>query len=813
MDPLSVTASIIALLQAANAVLSICYNYSCLSTGSSSGLSTIIDEVCSLRNVLESLVRLAQEENKNSARLPTLRLLCQPSGPLASGLEKLESLERRLAPSSYYSGKAPSRRQAFLQALSWPLKEAESRRTIEQIALLRNTLSLAMDTDQTRLLLAMQELTTQNNGLLADTQEHVANLQLACSDIRDDSQRQRIQSWLAAPDASINHKIARRKKHPGTGEWFIRSTQFLSWKADASLVLWVCGIPGCGKTILSSTIIDHLQDDCCNNLPKVLTYFYFDFNDSKRQSPEDMLRGVISQLISQNNKLDASVDSVFASRGGQQPTFRELLQVLRELAREYDETFLVLDALDECGDKQGLWEFLREIDGWDTGRLHLLITSRPDDDAEMQFKCLRSGSKVDIQGSSVDIDIRSYVEERLQSDSRLKRWQRRPELVDEIMKTIVTHANGMFRWVACQLDALENCLNASMLRQALSCLPRSLDGMYTEALCRINKDYSGLVSMILQWLTYSTRPLSIEELAEIATVDLTSTTRFDPDRRFLDPRDVLGLCPSIFVATTPMNPGLETLEDVKNQQIRLSHFSVKQYLTSTQIQSGPASQYAITESEAHACIAKVCLAYLLQFDRPYTTMIDAVQSSSLLRYATNYWPLHAKQAGLDGDTLCPMIMELFRLEPAYLNWTAFLDGYTPFSRDGFSDDNDDDFAHPPHSLYYASSFGLDDIVRQLINLNAPIDSKGPAGTALAAACLSGHLETVRLLLDNSADIDAQGALGSPIVLAAGNGHTEVVRLLLERGADSEGQTALEEARKYGHADVASLLNSIELHGQ
>lgn len=36
-----------------------------------------------------------------------------------------------------------------------------------------------------RLILAMQDLTAQNNDLLADTQEHVANLQRASSDIRN----------------------------------------------------------------------------------------------------------------------------------------------------------------------------------------------------------------------------------------------------------------------------------------------------------------------------------------------------------------------------------------------------------------------------------------------------------------------------------------------------------------------------------------------------------------------------------------------------------------------------------------------------
>lgn len=241
----------------------------------------------------------------------------------------------------------------------------------------------------------------------------------------------------------MNHNIARSKKHPGTGGWFLTSTEFLSWKADASLVLWVCGIAGCGKTILSSTIIDHLQDDCCNNPRKVLMYFYFDFDDTKRQSPEDMLRGVISQFISQNDRLHPSVDSLFASKGGHQPTFQELLQVLQELSRGCDEAFLILDALDECGNKQRLWEILREIDGWDTGRLHLLITSRQDHEAEMQFKRLLFGTKVVVQGTSVDIDIRSYVQERLQSDSRLKRWQRRPDLVDEITETMAAHAGGM----------------------------------------------------------------------------------------------------------------------------------------------------------------------------------------------------------------------------------------------------------------------------------------------------------------------------------------------------------------------------------
>jgi hypothetical protein len=55
MDPLSVTASIIAVLQATSAVLSICYDYRCAIKHSPWGLERAVDEIRDLRNVLESL--------------------------------------------------------------------------------------------------------------------------------------------------------------------------------------------------------------------------------------------------------------------------------------------------------------------------------------------------------------------------------------------------------------------------------------------------------------------------------------------------------------------------------------------------------------------------------------------------------------------------------------------------------------------------------------------------------------------------------------------------------------------------------------
>ena len=152
MDPLSVTASIITVLQAANAVISVCYDYSAAIKNSPWELPRVIEEVKSLRNVLETLDQLAKRAESadpaTEAQLPALKLLCEPvAGPLAMTLVELEALEKKLAPPSW-SGQAGSRRRAIIQVLGWPLKEGDTKKILENIERFKTTLNLAITADQ-----------------------------------------------------------------------------------------------------------------------------------------------------------------------------------------------------------------------------------------------------------------------------------------------------------------------------------------------------------------------------------------------------------------------------------------------------------------------------------------------------------------------------------------------------------------------------------------------------------------------------------------------------------------------------------------
>ncbi|RMJ20854.1 ankyrin repeat protein [Aspergillus sp. HF37] len=363
-----------------------------------------------------------------------------------------------------------------------------------------------------------------------------------------------------------------------------------------------------------------------------------------------------------------------------------------------------------------------------------------------------------------------------------------------------------------------------------------MDDIYTQALLQISEEHTDLASRALRWITHSTRALYLDELAEIATVDHSSTgARFDPDERFRDPMDILSVCPSFLVTTTSPSPFPATSRSqAQIQQARLVDSSAKSFLESARLKAAPspACQYGFHSSEAHATIATDCLAYLLQFNCPYTHIPETVQSSPLLRYAANYWAVHVRLAGEDkGAAYFGLARELFNSRIGFLNWTAFLDGYQPFNgTDPERRDVEAGFQTqqaPPPPLYYAALFGLSAVVEELLDPgqgmpNEPVRSRSdhtPSPSPLTAASLAGHADVVRLFLSRGVggaeNINAPDALGlgPPLILAASKGHTPVVRVLLEAGADvnvndENGASALTVADRGGFGDVVKLLRAV-----
>jgi Cdc6-like AAA superfamily ATPase len=254
--------------------------------------------------------------------------------------------------------------------------------------------------------------------------------------------------WLHPPDPSKNYYKALKQRQEASGLWFLQNDVLAKWKTRRNSFLWLYGIPGCGKTILSSTIIEDLE----RTLPrKPLLYFYFDFNDEGKQTLEGMVRSLMSQLYSKFGDTSEKLDSLFSSceDGRRQPPRESLCKAFLHMIEQVKEVWIILDALDECCTRkgpptEGLLSWMREVLNSEQRSVHLLVTSRPEQDIESGIiEFAHNDNIVPIQSSLISDDIRAYIRTRVRKDNGLKRWRLHPEVQNEIETRLMEKADGM----------------------------------------------------------------------------------------------------------------------------------------------------------------------------------------------------------------------------------------------------------------------------------------------------------------------------------------------------------------------------------
>ncbi|KAH9976517.1 hypothetical protein BJV74DRAFT_990048, partial [Russula compacta] len=281
--------------------------------------------------------------------------------------------------------------------------------------------------------------------------------------------RRDLRSWLSPPDPSVNYNTASDAHHEGTAAWFTESTTFEDWKTSGSL-LWIHGKPGSGKSVLSSSIIKDIED-ISNPGSAHLAYFFFDFKDTGKQDLRALLSSLIIQLSHQS---DSFCDILFRCHtahqsGSRQPNDRTLTQVLEDILAVPGQVpiYIIIDALDECPNTTGLptprdkvLMLVEKLVKLNLPNLRLCTTSRPEVDIRRTLECLTSNriSLHDEHGQKRDII--DFVCSVVYSDRNMRRW--RDEDKKMVIETLSERADGMFRWVFCQLETLRQCLPASV---------------------------------------------------------------------------------------------------------------------------------------------------------------------------------------------------------------------------------------------------------------------------------------------------------------------------------------------------------------
>ncbi|KAF4461456.1 hypothetical protein FALBO_11750 [Fusarium albosuccineum] len=597
-----------------------------------------------------------------------------------------------------------------------------------------------------------------------------------------DNHLSKIERWLSPSDYSANANLARKHRHPGTGTWLLNSPAFQEWKLGSRQHLWLYGLAGCGKTILSTAILDYL-------LPidtHITLAFFFDFNDTRKQKLEDLLRSLASQLYHTGREAARRLGDLFTSHddGRRQPDMATLSAYINTVMQTIGRVVVIIDALDECTTRE---ELLQWIGGLATSNVRFIVTGRPEADFQRELpRSFEERNCVSLDKQAINADIRSYVVATLEQKTSFVEKKLSQDLLDEIRDKIGNGADGMFRWAACQLDSLARCLSPKAIKTALKSLPRDLNETYRRMLQDIPPEYKSNAIRLLQFLVYTKRPLTVSEAIEVIATQIDQEPQgFDVDARLCQEADVLRCCPSLVLIAEVTQYG-RTIEE-----LHLAHFSVKEYLL---------KQAKFDLESASIIITRTCLTYLTDIEGDHSTIRN---DFPMARYAAESWFHFAVSAEIELG-IVQAAVRFLRDETTFQRWGRLYQ----------SDRSWGDEPGPPRAsrLYYTCLGGLLNVARNLVREGADVNAQGgDYGNALQAASFMGHQGIVQLLLDRGADINAEGGrYGNALQAASSEGHQEVVQLLLDRGANVNAQggrygNALQAASFMGHQGIVQLL--------
>lgn len=225
-------------------------------------------------------------------------------------------------------------------------------------------------------------------------------------------EHQYILDWLTPVNYSTQQADFIGRRQPGTGQWLLDSPEYQQWVATKKGALFCPGIPGAGKTILSSTVVDNLFDLHRADELVGICYIFLNFRRNDEQKLNDLIASLLKQLAQTKPKCSESVTALYDRHKGRatRPSLGELCDVLHSLVTEYSRVFMVIDALDEFQTgNDSCRRFIDELlNLWSNFDVNILVTSRPIPEIKSHFK---RAAEIEIRAS--DDDIIQYLDGKL----------------------------------------------------------------------------------------------------------------------------------------------------------------------------------------------------------------------------------------------------------------------------------------------------------------------------------------------------------------------------------------------------------------
>lgn len=299
---------------------------------------------------------------------------------------------------------------------------------------------------------------------------------------RDDQIR--MLEWISPIPYTSHHNRLKESRTRDTCEWLLGHEKFHAWeKARTSMVLWLQGTPGAGKSYLASKVVDHFST-LLKKSPHLegFVFFYCDRNEEQRRKPLSILQSLVRKLsttIKDTECIRKQLQDLCRERrrNGSDLSFDDCREQLLESVNLYTHTTLVIDAFDEC-EETSRGKILRTIEDLlsrPENHLRVLISSRPDHDLRNWF--LHKPS-IEIKATDNQEDIQKFIQEEITKHTNWGTMS--PDLREKIVEVLHSKSQGMFQWAFLQIKHILSLKTPRAILDRLGKLPPDLKTAYDE---------------------------------------------------------------------------------------------------------------------------------------------------------------------------------------------------------------------------------------------------------------------------------------------------------------------------------------------
>ncbi|KAL8911033.1 MAG: hypothetical protein Q9171_003737 [Xanthocarpia ochracea] len=766
MDPISVAASITTLIGVTTKVV----GYVNSVTNAPKEREFLLQEATDL---LPMLSRLKNQVSEPKPWSEGTRYLLNENGAFDQLQQALEKLAKKLQPEKGI--------RKVARNFIWTLDKDDCDDTLKKIERVKSRISVALQGD----------ILKNTQAIKADT-VNIDAIHEGVSELRIKERakgRPDILEWFSPLNFYKTQQDVFGRREEGTGRWFIHSDEFQKWTAGSERTLCCYGIPGAGKSVLASVVVDYLRNEFTSGHSFGVAAAYCNFKEVDMQDSVNILSGLCMQLIDNSEPFPEILVDLYKSHNERKTRLglKDVMNVFDDVLKSFKTAYLIVDALDECSStvRDILVQELKALQSTTS----LIVTTRPIDSIIREFS---EDVSIEIRASYGDLD--KYITSTIASSSKLSSLLRgQAMLANEISSKVIAKANGMFLAARLHMESLSTKMTVTRLKKAIDSLPISLDQLYDDAFHRINvsnEDSRVFAHKALRWVAYTYRPLTVHELKEALAIE-PGDEDFDSDAQ-PEVDDVLESCVGLLVVNN-------------ESEVRLVHYTAQVYLEGL---------LATRYRDALASIAGDCITYLsydvfqlpMQSDErsisgdldisdyPFQESLPESDERSisgdsdisdyvfrglsfnsnskqskhhLLDYTSKFWAQHVT-AG-HASTLDAQVIRFLASNPRI---SLYPDRTSPREMKKTT------------GIGIAAYYGLNNALKHLLQYSVGIDEQSfPGFSALHLAAINDRVAATAILLEHGADIECKSHRGgTPLTIAISNRSSETARLLVESGA-------------------------------